>query len=76
MDTMMSWLVVALFILLGLMLLWIVGMVVMTIFLFRMRPHDLNDTLTEMTNMTRRKETPVAKESNGNQGSKLRRPKR
>lgn len=71
----MSWLVVALFILLGLMLLWIAGMVIMTLFLFKVRPHDLNDTMTEMTNMTR-KDSSLGKESNSNQGKRLRRPKR
>lgn len=74
-DTMMTWLVVAVFIVLGLFVIWIVGMLLITAFLFKSRPHDLNDTIIEAT-YTTRKEPPVAKESNGNQGSKLRRPKR
>lgn len=72
---MLTWLVVAAFIFLGLFVIWIVGMLLVTAFLFKSTPHDLNDTLNETT-YTTRKESPVAKESNGNQGSKLRRPKR
>lgn len=75
MDTLMTWLVVAVWILIGLFTIWLIGMLLVTAFLFKSRPHDLNDTNIEAT-YTTRKETPVAKESNGNQGSKLRRPKR